>query len=121
MEKAKLAGKWLALILLALPMIGAGGAKLAGVPQLHESFATMGLPAWFGYFIGVAEVAGGIGVLIPRLSALAAGCLIPIMCGAAYFHISYSVPSPVPAFVFLALIAFAIFVNYKNAFWVNNR
>lgn len=109
--------KWVPLVLLALPMIAAGGAKLAGVPELHQSFATMGLPSWFGYFIGAAEVAGGIGLLIPRLSALAATGLAPIMAGAVYFHIAYAVPSFVPALVFLVLCGYAIAIQRKKAIW----
>ena len=105
------------VVFLALPMIFAGGAKLAGVPELHQSFAAMGLPEWFGYFIGLAELAAGIGLFIPRLSALAATGLIPIMAGAAYFHIAYAVPSAVPALVFIALAGYAIWLRRKNAVW----
>ncbi|SMF27309.1 DoxX-like family protein [Alteromonadaceae bacterium Bs31] len=107
------------VVLLALVMIMAGAAKLAGVPELHQSFSAMGLPLWFGYFIGAAELAGGLGLLVPRLSAWAAIGLVPIMLGAAYFHIAYAVPSAVPAFVFLALCVYAIVVGRKKAIWVS--
>ena len=105
------------IVLLALPMLMAGGAKLAGVPELHQSFQLMGLPDWTGYFIGLAELAAGIGLLIPRLSALAATGLLPIMAGAAYFHIAYAIPSAAPAFVFIALSAYAIWYRRKDAIW----
>lgn len=109
--------KWLPIVLLAVPMIAAGSAKLAGVPALHESFAVMGLPSWFGYFIGAAEVAGGIGLLIPRLSALAALGLAPIMGGAVYFHLAFAVPSFVPALVLLMLCCYVIAVRYQQTAW----
>ena len=49
---------WIAIALVVL-YVGAGGAaKLAGVPYVHSSFPKLGLPAWFGYFIGVCEVLG---------------------------------------------------------------
>ncbi|TDO96737.1 DoxX family protein [Marinomonas balearica] len=108
---------WLPVILLALPIIGAGGAKLAGIPELHQSFETMGLPSWFGYFIGAAEVTAGIGLLVPRWSALAATGLLPILLGAIYFHLTYGVPSPAPAAVFLVLAVLVIFMRRKQAIW----
>ena len=46
--------------LTTLAFIAAGSAKLAGVEQMHLSFALMGLPAWFGYFIGASELAGAV-------------------------------------------------------------
>ena len=52
---------WIAIGLVVL-YVGAGGiGKLAGVPYLHSSFPKLGLPSWFGYFIGVCEVLGPIG------------------------------------------------------------
>lgn len=107
----------LPLLLLALPMIMAGGAKLAGSPELHQSFAMMGLPDWFGYFIGAAELAAGIGLLVPRFSALAATGLVPIMLGAAYFHIAYAIPSAIPALIFTAMAIYAIIIRRKQAIW----
>jgi putative oxidoreductase len=46
----------------------------------------MGFPSWFVYFIAAAEVLGGIGLLIPRFTRLAAMGLILIMIGAAFVH-----------------------------------
>ncbi len=93
-----------ALVLLALPVLAAGAAKLAGVPQLHESFALMGLPAWFGYFIGAAEVAGAIGLFVPVLRAWAASGLAMVMLGALGFHALYTPLSQgLPALVLLGL------------------
>ena len=63
---------WIAIALVVL-YVGAGGAaKLAGVPYVHSSFPKLGLPAWFGYFIGVCEVLGCIALFIRPLRALAA-------------------------------------------------
>lgn len=100
--------------LLAIPMILAGFAKLAGVPELHQSFSMMGLPVWFGYFIGAAELAAGIGLFIPRVSVAAAVGLMPIMLGAAYFHIVYAVPSAIPAFMLFMLSIFVIYIQKKH-------
>lgn len=79
------------LLLLAMGLVvvyvGAGGiAKLAGVPYVHSSFPKLGLPAWFGYFIGVCEVVGCIALLVRPLSALAAVGIGIIMIGATCYH-----------------------------------
>ena len=97
---------WTLTTLLALPMILAGGAKLAGVEALHQSFQLIGLPTWFGYFIGAAELAAGIALFLPRLAALAALGLIPIMLGATWFHLVYAIPSALPAIIFTLLSAY---------------
>lgn len=117
MSKMKAIGKWIPTVLLALPLIGAGTAKLMGVEALHASFNAMGLPDWFGYFIGAAELAGGFGLLIPKLSALAATGIVPIMLGAVYFHIAYATPSAIPAVVFIALAVYTIVVRKAQAAW----
>jgi uncharacterized membrane protein YphA (DoxX/SURF4 family) len=93
-----------ACILLALPLIAFGSAKLAGVPQFHESFKALGLPAWFGYFIGACEVAGGVGLFIKPLRTLAASGLCIILIGALYFHVTHPpLEAGVPALIFLLL------------------
>ncbi|WP_372872990.1 DoxX family protein [Shewanella sp.] len=117
MSKLRGIVKFIPIVLLALPMLGFGAAKLAGVPELHRAFTAMNLPLWFGYFIGGAEVAAGIGLLLPRWSALAATGLIPIMIGAAGFHIAFDVPSPFPALIFMALCIYVIKTRRKEAIW----
>jgi uncharacterized membrane protein YphA (DoxX/SURF4 family) len=93
-----------ACILLALPLIAFGGAKLAGVPQVHESFKVLGLPGWFGYFIGACEVAGGVGLFIKPLRSLAALGLCVILVGALYFHVTHPpLGAGVPALIYLLL------------------
>ena len=43
---------WVAIVLTSIAFAAAGIAKLMGVPMVHESFANLGLPGWFGYVIG---------------------------------------------------------------------
>jgi putative oxidoreductase len=95
---------WIAIALVVL-YVGAGGAaKLAGVPYVHSSFPKMGLPPWFGYFIGVCEVLGCIALFIRPLRALAALGIAIIMVGATYYHCIYTpVLQAAPAFVLLLL------------------
>lgn len=76
---------------------------------MHASFGTLGLPPWFGYFIGACEVAGAVGLFIRRLSMLAAAGISIIMIGALYFHIMHTPLSQgIPALAILLLSAFII-------------
>ena len=115
MEVLRKYGIWAAIIVVALLVSVAGAMKLAGTPALHESFAILGLPGWFGYFIGLCEVAGAIGLLIRPLSALAAAGLSIIMLGAIYFHVVHTpIGQTVPALVILLLCVF-IFTRRREA------
>jgi putative oxidoreductase len=98
---------WIAIALVVL-YVGAGGAaKLAGMPYVHSSFPKLGLPAWFGYFIGVCEVLGCIALFIRPLRALAALGIGIIMIGATYYHSVYTpAVQAAPAFVLLILSAY---------------
>ena len=98
---------WIAIALVVL-YVGAGGAaKLAGVPYVHSSFPKLGLPAWFGYFIGTCEVLGCIALFIRPLRGLAALGIAIIMVGATYYHSVYTpVFQAAPAFVLLILSAY---------------
>lgn len=70
---------WALQALLAIMFVMAGASKLFGEQGMVEMFATIGIGQWFRYVVGALEIAGALGVLIPRLSGLAAlglGCLM---------------------------------------------
>ena len=78
---------WIVQGLLALLFLFAGGMKL--VLPLEKLTATTHLPGLFMRFIGVAEVLGAFGLILPGLSGirpgltpLAAAGLVIIMIGA---------------------------------------
>ncbi|RYE90391.1 MAG: DoxX family protein, partial [Cytophagaceae bacterium] len=77
---------WILQGLAALAFIGSGANKFIHLADTVKGFASMGFPSWFPYLIAGAEVLGGIGLLVPRFTRLAAVCLLPIMLGAAYVH-----------------------------------
>ncbi len=113
MSKLKMIIMYVCLVLASLAFAAAGIAKLAGVEMVHASFAMMGLPVWFGYFIGTCELAGAIGLWIRRTRALAAAGLFIIMLGATYFHIAYETfDKAIPAIV-LAILTIVIIVTRK--------
>lgn len=78
---------WIIQILLAALFAFAGGMKL--ISPIEEMTKQMAMPGWFLRFIGVAEVAGAIGLVVPwlvgirpMLTPLAAVALALIMIGA---------------------------------------
>jgi uncharacterized membrane protein YphA (DoxX/SURF4 family) len=102
-------------IALVVLYVGAGGiAKLLGVPYVHSSFPKLGLPDWFGYFIGVCEVLGCIALLIRPLSAIASAGLGIIMVGATYYHAAFTpLIQAAPAFI-LTICCIYIFIKRRR-------
>jgi putative oxidoreductase len=85
-----------------------------GIPYFHSSFPKLGVPAWFGYFIGTCELLGSIALFIRPLSALAALGLLVIMIGATYYHATFTpIVQAAPAFV-LSLLCVYIFARRRS-------
>jgi len=78
---------WIIQVLLAALFLFAGGMKL--VLPLDKLTGPVAIPGWFLRFIGVVEVLGAIGLILPALlrirpglTPLAAAGLVIIMMGA---------------------------------------
>ncbi len=79
---------WILSGLLTLAFLGAGGWKLMEPGAAGKNFVDhFGLPAGLALFIGACEVAGAIGLWLPRLQTLAASGLCVIVLGAAASHL----------------------------------
>ena len=99
---------WVLQIILALQFVMAGLAKLFGDQAMVEMFATIGIGQWFRYVVGTLEVAGAVGVLVPRVSGLAALGLVCLMAGAVLtnlFVLGASPLLPIGLLVIGALVA----------------
>jgi putative oxidoreductase len=102
---------WALQIFLGLFFIVASaGPKLFGEATAVQTFEDMGAATWFRYFIGLVELAGGIGLLVPRLAGLAAAGLALLMVGAAVtqafiLHGGALVLTPVVLFALFVFIA----------------
>ncbi len=99
---------WMLQALLALQFAMAGLVKVLGDPSMVEMFATIGIGQWFRYVVGALELAGAVGVLIPRLSGLAALGLVCLMVGATLTNLFVLGASPLLTIVLLlvgALVA----------------
>ena len=87
---------WVIQVLLAALFAFAGINKLAGLQQeMLDQFAKFGVGPWFRYLTGALELAGAIGLLIPRLSGLAALGLVGVMVGAVLAHLFVLPPAAV--------------------------
>ncbi len=108
MGRTKLVAVWVISALLAvLYVVVAGAPKVMGAEQAVQGFRSMGFSDGFRLFIGLAEVAGGIGLLIPALATWAGLGLAVIMGGAVYTHLVHTPPEQaLPALVCLGLVLF---------------
>ena len=107
---------WALQILLALQFAMAGLAKVFGDPAMVEMFATIGIGQWFRYVVGALELAGAVGVLIPRLSGLAALGLGCLMIGATLTHLFVLGASPL-----LTIVLFVVSVLVAWGRWPRTR
>ncbi len=111
---------WNVQVLLALLFLFAGGMKLVIPPDVLASMGSpnqIPLPGWFVRFIGVVEVLGALGLLLPGLlrikpwlTPLAAAGLVVIMIGAT--ALTLAADGVATALVPLTVGLLAAFVAY---------
>jgi putative oxidoreductase len=78
---------WAVQILMAAFFVFvAAGGKLTGSQFEVQQFAHIGAGQWLRYFVGIAELAGAIGLLTPWLAGLAAAGLAADMAGATIIN-----------------------------------
>ncbi|HWN08602.1 MAG TPA: DoxX family protein [Pyrinomonadaceae bacterium] len=118
---------WIIQILLGLLFVFAGGTKLVmSIEVMHDMARQAGqtpLPGMLLRFIGVAELLGGLGLILPGLlrirpglTPLAAAGLLIIMIGAVVITLSSGPMAPAlfPLIVCLLLL-FVIYGRTKLA------
>lgn len=91
--------------------------KLSGESSAVEGFDVIGAGQWFRYFIGIVELAGAIGLVIPRLSGLAAIGLALLMVGAAYTN-AFIIDGYFPVITPLILLVLFVFVAWGRRYTV---
>jgi putative oxidoreductase len=96
---------WTLQVMLALTFAMAGFAKVGGDAAMVEMFATIAIGQWFRYLVGALEIAGALGVLVPRLSGLAALGLLCLMAGATLTNVFVLHTSPLPPIVLMVVSA----------------
>lgn len=112
---------WIVQVLLALVFIMSGGMKLFAFDQFAASAPALADQRGLVTFIGIAELAGAIGLILPRLTGIlpvlttwAAVGLATIMVLATGFHLTRGEFSH--AVVTVVLLALAAFVVYGRGF-----
>ena len=116
---------WILQVLLALLFLFAGGSKLImPIEQMAEMARESGqtpLPGFLVRFIGVVEVLGGLGLILPSifrirpgLTPLAAAGLVIVMIGAIVITLMSGTKGPAlfPMIVGL-LLAFVAYGRWK--------
>src|SRR5262245_23502007 len=115
---------WILSILLAAVFATTGISKLIGVEPLTLQAAAMrGFPTWIRMVVGVVEVCGAIGLLIPAVASVAAALLALLMIPATITQWISGEPGvfiPVILLVLLLLVAWrrnpaAIRAGYEAA------
>src|SRR4051794_5078431 len=104
---------WVARAFLALVFLGAGVSKLAGEPAMVTMFDQIGAGHWLRYLVGTLELAGAIGILVPRLSALAATGLVLLMVGATLTNLVVLYVAPWLTLTLLVVAAFVARAGWR--------
>lgn len=85
---------WAGQVLFAALFIFAGLNKLFGLQQeVIDQFETIGAGVGFRFLTGALELAGGLGLLVPRLAGPAALGLTGVMAGAVVTHLTVLPPA----------------------------
>jgi uncharacterized membrane protein YphA (DoxX/SURF4 family) len=110
---------WTVQVLLACLFLFAGGAKL--VLPIAEMTKQFPLPGLFLRFLGVVELAGAAGLILPSLlrirpylTPLAAGGLVIVMSGATAISMAGGTVAPaIPPFVIGCLAGLVLFARTR--------
>jgi uncharacterized membrane protein YphA (DoxX/SURF4 family) len=109
---------WILQVLLALAFLAHGWMFLFPSPEI-AALMNASLARWFQLFLGVAEVAAGIGLILPGLTrvlpqlvAWAADGIAIVMVSATVWHFVRGEVSS--GFITLVLLAMAVFVAYQR-------
>lgn len=109
-RRAGVIALWCLQIATAALLTNAAIAKFTGNEEYTAAFAAFGLGGWFMHLVGVLELLGGLGLLLPRLAGLAAAMLTVMMAGAVASELTVIKGSAAPAAsVLLAVILIAWF------------
>jgi uncharacterized membrane protein YphA (DoxX/SURF4 family) len=100
---------WLTQTVLAVGFLAAAAPKLGGDPRMVENFAALGISATGMHTIGFLEIAGAIGLLVPRLVGAAAAGLVALMIGAIALTVVHvgvqDAVAPVPFLAIAGVVA----------------
>ena len=76
-------------VLMSLMFLPTAFFKLTDFFLAVEFFTKWGIPLWLMHFIGASELAGAIGLLVPRTRPAAAFALFLLMIGGLVTHLTH--------------------------------
>lgn len=116
---------WTVQILIGVFFVVASAVpKFIGDAYAVEIFNQIGAGQWFRYLVGALELAGGIGLMVPRLVGPAAVGLMGLMIGAAYTQavvLDAAIMVTTPAILFTVLAVVAYGRRESIAAWLPRR
>ena len=110
---------WIVQGLLAIIFLLTGGSKFAMTVEEMHAQMKVPLPGWFLHFIGVCEILGSIGLILPGLTRIRPGLTPLAAAGLVIVMIGATVITLMGGDVALALIPLVVgllcaFVAYKH-------
>ena len=107
---------WIVQVLLALVFAAHGWLFLAPPPEIKVQMDA-NLPQWFQLFMGVAEVAAAIGLILPGLTRVmpflvtwaAVGIVIIMVSATGYHAVRGEYSSAVTTFILLLMATFLVY------------
>lgn len=102
---------WACATILAVAFVLVGISKLKGPSAMrwNERFVHWGYPASVRYVVGLLEILGGLGLLIPKSRRAAAAALIALMIGALLTHLVSAEPLRLIPPLILGGLAFLVY------------
>jgi uncharacterized membrane protein YphA (DoxX/SURF4 family) len=76
-------------VLMSLMFLPTAFFKLTDFFLAVEFFTKWGLPLWMMHFVGASELAGAVGLLVPRTRPAAAFALFLLMIGGLATHLTH--------------------------------
>ena len=113
--KWRLSLAWSLQIILAAIFTFTASRKFLADPLPVATVEALGTGQWLRVVIGIAELAGAVGLLIPSLSRVAAACLATLMLGAIGTHVLVIGGSPIPAIALFLASSLIVFLRRKYA------
>jgi putative oxidoreductase len=106
---------WLLQILMAAAFVLIGVVKFFD-PSWARNFARWGYPDGFYMVIGALEAAGGLALLVPRLTSYSAAMLSVIMIGASLTHWLHGEMARItPPLMYLAILVIVGVCRWRSA------
>jgi uncharacterized membrane protein YphA (DoxX/SURF4 family) len=104
---------WILQVLLALVFAAHGWLFLAPPPDIKAQMDA-NLPQWFQLFMGIAEVAAAVGLILPAVTRImpflvtwaAVGIMIVMVSATGYHAVRAEYSSAVVTFILLLMAAF---------------